>query len=102
MSEARRGSEASGAGPVNEARVNLYERLMEAQEQIAHARYACGVPHDAVRAAMDAAETQVSEEARREDLYLASLLAYVEALGGRLEIRAVFPDNTVVVEREGA
>jgi hypothetical protein len=30
---------------------------------------------------------------------LASLLAYVEALGGRLEIRAVFPDDTIVVKR---
>lgn len=72
---------------------------MEAQEQLAQARYACGVEHEAVLAAMDAAETEVGDEARREDLYLASLSAYVEALGGRLEIRAVFPDATVVVER---
>lgn len=55
---------------------------------------------ETVLAAMDAAETQVPEELRREDLYLASLAAYVEALGGRLEIRAVFPDSTIVLKRD--
>ena len=85
---------------MNEARVKLYESLMQAQEQIAKARYARGVTHEAVSAALDAAEMQVPEDTRRQDLYIASLTAYVEALGGRLEIRAVFPDGTVVVNRE--
>jgi hypothetical protein len=31
----------------------------------------------------------------KEDLYLSTLRDYVEALGGRLEIYAVFPDQTV-------
>ena len=30
-----------------------------------------------------------------DDLYVLTLRDYVEALGGRLEIRAVFPDQTV-------
>jgi hypothetical protein len=85
---------------VNETRIRLHERLMEAQEQIAHARYARGVAHEAVLAAMDAAETRPAEAERREDLYLASLSAYVEALGGQLEIRAVFPDETIVLKRD--
>lgn len=84
---------------MNDARVRLYERLMEAQEQIAHARYAHGVSDHAVLAAMDAAEA-LSDEQRREDLYLSTLAAYVEALGGRLELLAVFSEETVVIERE--
>jgi hypothetical protein len=91
--------EAGSQEPVNEARVRLYERLMAAQEQIAHARYARGVTDDAILTAMDSAEAVLSEDDRREDLYLASLSAYVEALGGRLEIRAVFPDEDVVLRR---
>jgi hypothetical protein len=85
---------------VNDARVRLYERLMEAQELIAHARYARGVSDEAVLVAMDAAETQPSEDERRENLYLSALSAYVEALGGELEIRAVFPDETIVLKHE--
>jgi hypothetical protein len=34
---------------------------------------------------------------RREDLYLSALGYYVEALGGRLEERAVFDGEVIVV-----
>ncbi len=38
---------------------------------------------------------EVSKIEHRTDLYLSTLSAYVEALGGRLEIRAIFPDREV-------
>ena len=95
-------AEASGAKSVNEARVALYERLMEAQERIAKARYAHGATDESIVAALDAAQTGPSEAELREDLYLSSLSAYVRALGGCLEIHAVFPEETVVVERDRA
>jgi DNA-binding XRE family transcriptional regulator len=36
---------------------------------------------------------EVSKIEHRTDIYLSTLAAYVEALGGKLEIRAVFPDR---------
>jgi transcriptional regulator with XRE-family HTH domain len=36
---------------------------------------------------------EVSKIEHRTDIYLSTLAGYVEALGGRLEIRAVFPDR---------
>jgi hypothetical protein len=91
------GDEFRSEEPVNEMRVRLYEQLMEAQERIAQVRYASGVDDASVVAALDAAETGISDEQRREDLYLASLTAYVAALGGQLEVRAVFGEQSVVV-----
>ena len=38
---------------------------------------------------------EVSKIEHRTDLYLSTLSEYVEALGGTLEIRAVFPDHEV-------
>jgi DNA-binding XRE family transcriptional regulator len=38
---------------------------------------------------------EVSKIEHRADLYLSTLAEYVEALGGRLEIRAVFSDREV-------
>lgn len=38
---------------------------------------------------------EISKIEHRTDLYLSTLSQYVEALGGTLEIRAVFPDNEV-------
>ena len=37
----------------------------------------------------------VSELERRDDVFVSSLREYVEALGGQLEIRAVFDDESV-------
>jgi hypothetical protein len=86
--------------PVSEMRISLYRRLLEAEERIAHARYRAGVDHQTVDAALDAIDEKMSEAERREDLYLSALKHYVEALGGRLEVGAIFDGETVVVRRE--
>jgi DNA-binding Xre family transcriptional regulator len=43
----------------------------------------------------------VSRLERRSDVYLSTLRAYVEALGGHLEIAAVFDDERVAVAPRG-
>jgi hypothetical protein len=88
--------------PVNEARSKLYQRLMEAEEQIARALHRRGVSEEAIEAALDAGDERLSDEDRREDLYLAALAHYVEALGGQLEVRALFGDEAIVVHRAPA
>jgi hypothetical protein len=98
----RRWKDVRSAQPVNEMRASIYRRLLEAEEQIAHARYRAGVEHRTVAAALDSVDENMSEAERREDLYLSALKYYVEALGGRLEVRAVFGDEGVVVWREPA
>ena len=78
-------------------RAELYRRLMEAQERIAHALYRRGTSDEQVRVALDAVDEQITNDERREDLYLSALEHYVTALGGRIEVRAVFGDVDVVV-----
>jgi hypothetical protein len=95
----RRWQDVPSDQQVNEARAELYERLIEAEEQIAHALYRRGVDHAAVEAALDAIDERMSDDERREDLYLSALSHYIEALGGRLEVRAVFDDAAIVVRR---
>ena len=82
---------------MSEMRIAIYEQLMEAQERIAQSRYRHGVSDDEVVAAMDAAQTVPSESERQDDLFFSALSAYVHALGGRLEVRAVFPEEAIVV-----
>ena len=56
-------------------------------------------------AALDAVDEEISDEQRREDLYLSGLAHYVAALGGRIEVRAVFGDEEILIRRspeEGA
>lgn len=97
--ESRRGEGRSSEEPVNPMRAELYRRLMEAQQEIAVAVYRRGVSDGAVQAALDAVDEGLSEDERRQDLYLAALARYVGALGGRLEVRAVFGDEAILVHR---
>jgi pyruvate/2-oxoglutarate dehydrogenase complex dihydrolipoamide acyltransferase (E2) component len=85
--------------PVNVMRAEIYRRLMEAQERIAHVLYRRDVSHDDVLEALDAVDEKISDDERREDLYLSGLEHYVAALGGRIEVRAVFGDNEILVRR---
>jgi hypothetical protein len=98
----RRWKDVRSDQPVNEMRASVYRGLLEAEEQIAHSRYRAGVDHETVAAALDHIDERMSEAERREDLYLSALRYYVEALGGRLEVRAVFGEQAVVVRREPA
>jgi transcriptional regulator with XRE-family HTH domain len=42
----------------------------------------------------------VAKIERRSDMYVSNLRRYVEALGGRLEISARFPDGSVTITQE--
>jgi len=41
---------------------------------------------------------RISKLERRTDMYLSTLRSYVEAMGGTLEIRAVFPEGAVKID----
>jgi len=40
----------------------------------------------------------ISKLEKRTDMYLSTLRSYIEAMGGELEIRAVFPDGDVKID----
>jgi transcriptional regulator with XRE-family HTH domain len=44
-------------------------------------------------------QSEISKIEHRSDLCVSTLADYVEALGGHLEIRAVFPDREVVIDQ---
>jgi transcriptional regulator with XRE-family HTH domain len=43
----------------------------------------------------------ISKLEKRSDMYLSTLRSYIEAMGGRLDLRAFFPDGEVVLEQLG-
>ncbi len=45
---------------------------------------------------MGVSQSEVSKIERRADVYVSTLGSYVEAMGGRLEVTAIFPDGGVV------
>jgi hypothetical protein len=50
---------------------------------------------------LDIPQNAVSRMERRTDLLLSTLRGYVEGLGGKLELRVVFPDGEFVLDTLG-
>lgn len=49
----------------------------------------------ALAEALDATQPEISKIEHRTDLYVSTLRRYIEAMGGRLDIVAHFPDGDV-------
>jgi hypothetical protein len=89
--------------PVDERRVRLYQRLMEAERLLDGVRRRRGLDASALDEALDAVQADAGSTAASEHpnaVYLATLARYVSALGGRLEVSAVFEDETVTLPPE--
>ena len=60
-------------------------------------RRTCDLSQEQIAGRLDTQQAQISSLERRNDLLVSTLRRYVDALGGHLEIRAVFPGWTVQV-----
>ena len=95
------------ADPKRRARLESDRRLTEAIIALSALREARGATQQQIAEAWDVTQANVSQIEHTPDVYLSTLRNYVAALGGCLEITAVFPDQTIrllpgVMERGGA
>jgi transcriptional regulator with XRE-family HTH domain len=72
-------------------------RAAEPTVDLARLRASRGSTQIEMAAALAISQGGVSRLERRQDLLLSTLREYVEALGGHLELRAVFPDGSVEI-----
>jgi hypothetical protein len=68
--------------------------LLDAVVTLTRLREARGVTQLQVADAWGSTQANVSQVKRTPDIYLSTLRSYVEALGGHLDVSAVFPDET--------
>jgi len=95
------------ADPNRRARLESEHRLTETIIELTALREARGATQQQIAEAWEVTQANVSQIEHTPDIYLSTLRNYVAALGGCLEINAVFPDQTVrllsgVMERGGA
>jgi len=78
----------------------------QAKNKAAAERMAVEMPLEELRAARELTQQQLAESLgvkqafvskleHRTDMYVTTLAKFIEAMGGKLEIRAVFPDGAV-------
>ena len=83
--------------PERVANVAEYRRAMEDAVALAELRRSRNVTQIDLAAELGITQGNVSRMETRSEIYLSTLRSYIEALGGRLEITAVFDDDRVPV-----
>jgi transcriptional regulator with XRE-family HTH domain len=86
--------------PLNEKRVAAFKRLMDAELRLSELRSRRGLSQAAIAEALAVSQPNISRIEQEDDVYLSTLARYVAALGGHLEIQAVFPEETITLLRE--
>jgi uncharacterized protein YdbL (DUF1318 family) len=83
--------------PESRARVKAEVERLEKEMALNELREAREFTQQQVAEQLHVGQAEVSRLERRTDLYVSTLGRYIEAMGGRLEIRAVFPEGIVPI-----
>ncbi|HVA23112.1 MAG TPA: helix-turn-helix transcriptional regulator [Chloroflexota bacterium] len=86
------------ADPVKNERYEPMRRAMADGVRLGKLREARRKTQVQLAEAIGTTQANVSRLETRDDLYLSTLNEYVEALGGYLELRAVFPDEVLLID----
>lgn len=85
--------------PEREARIQseIARESVRIDGSLAKLREARKYTQAQVAEARDVPQNAISKVEHRTDLYLSTLRGYIEAMGGRLELRAIFPDAEFLI-----
>jgi hypothetical protein len=91
-----------GQRPLNERRIATYKRLMQAEQRLAgvRRRMRTAKDSDAETVGVGVTRPDLAPDEHEDDIYLSAVARYVSALGGHIEVRAVFPEETITLLRE--
>jgi len=82
--------------PERRARIDKeYQRLL-AEMPLRQLRAARELTQQQMASLLEVNQSEVSKIEKRTDMYLSTLAGYIKAMGGVLELRAVFPQGAAV------
>lgn len=84
------------ADPERAARIEAMASAIEQALALAEMRRSRGLTQKQLAEAMHVSQANISRIEHGEDVQLSTIRKYVKALGGELEVRAVFPDCSEV------
>jgi predicted transcriptional regulator len=85
------------ANPERRARLDGERQFVRTILGLTAMREARGATQRQIAEAWDVSQANVSQIERTQDIFLSTLSRYVAALGGQIEIRAVFPDAVITL-----
>lgn len=81
--------------PASRARSDAITRKLIQEMALVELRAAREMTQTNLARVLDVSQSEVSKIENRADMYVSTLASYIEAMGGTLEIRAVFPEGVV-------
>ncbi len=87
--------------PERRARNRRRAQELLAELRLREVRAACELTQEQLAERLNIDQPNVSRLENRSDVHVSTLADYVAALGGRLELLAVFPEGTVRIDQFG-
>jgi predicted transcriptional regulator len=89
------------ASPERRARLDRERQFVRTILGLTAMREARGATQRQIAEAWDVSQANVSQIERTQDIFLSTLSKYIAALGGQIEVRAVFPDEVITLLGDG-
>jgi predicted transcriptional regulator len=89
------------ATPERRARLDRERQFVRTILGLTAMREARGATQRQIAEAWDVSQANVSQIERTQDIFLSTLSKYIAALGGQIEVRAVFPDEVITLLGDG-
>jgi DNA-binding XRE family transcriptional regulator len=83
------------SGAARAASEKEFRRLID-EMPLRQLRAARALTQESLANALGVRQSEISKIEKRTDVYLSTLASYIRAMGGELELRAVFPKGEVV------
>ncbi len=83
--------------PERRARIEARKAELHREMELAELRKALALTQSTLAEALGVGQAEVSKIEQRTDVFVSTLRRFVQAMGGELEINAVFPDHKVAI-----
>lgn len=83
--------------PERRARIEAKKDALRREMDLAELRKALALTQSTLAEALGVQQAEISKIEQRTDVFVSTLRRFVEAMGGTLEINAVFPDRSVTI-----
>jgi predicted transcriptional regulator len=83
--------------PKRRTRIDAKKAMLREEMNLAEIRQALSLTQSTLAETLDVGQAEISKIENRADMFVSTLRKFVNAMGGELEIRAVFPDHAVTI-----
>ncbi len=79
-------------------RIEAKKNVLRGEMELAELRHAMALTQTALAENLGVGQAEISKIESRTDMFVSTLRKFIKAMGGNLEIKAVFPDRAITIK----